>query len=42
VSGAPFGHPKVGFVVIIDHGGFGAEAAAPAAREIYKAFFHLK
>jgi len=28
--------------VMIEHGGFGVEAAAPAAREIYKAFFHLK
>jgi cell division protein FtsI/penicillin-binding protein 2 len=27
-------------VVLIEHGGFGAEAAAPAAREIYSAFFH--
>jgi len=42
VSWAPFGHPKVVVVVMIEHGGFGAEAAAPAAREIYKAFFHLK
>ena len=25
----------------IDHGGFGAEAAAPAARDIYSALFHL-
>jgi cell division protein FtsI/penicillin-binding protein 2 len=29
-------------VVLIEHGGFGAEAAAPAAREIYSAFFHLR
>jgi len=28
-------------VVLIEHGGFGAEAAAPAAREIYSAFFHV-
>jgi penicillin-binding protein 2 len=41
-SFAPYGHPKVVVVVMIEHGGFGAEAAAPAAREIYQAFFHVK
>jgi penicillin-binding protein 2 len=41
-SWAPANHPKVVVVVLIAHGGFGAEAAAPAAREIYKAFFRLK
>ncbi|HXY81320.1 MAG TPA: penicillin-binding transpeptidase domain-containing protein [Gaiellaceae bacterium] len=42
-SWAPAGsHPEVVVVVMIEHGGFGAEAAAPAARDIYKAFFHLK
>ena len=29
-------------VVFVAHGGFGAEAAAPAARDIYQAFFNLK
>jgi penicillin-binding protein 2 len=42
-SWAPAGrHPEVVVVVMIEHGGFGVEAAAPAARDIYKAFFHLK
>jgi penicillin-binding protein 2 len=41
-SFAPYGHPKVVVVVMIEHGGFGAQAAAPAAREIYQAFFHVK
>jgi penicillin-binding protein 2 len=42
-SWAPVGrHPEVVVVVMIEHGGFGVEAAAPAARDIYKAFFHLK
>jgi cell division protein FtsI/penicillin-binding protein 2 len=27
---------------MIEHGGFGAQAAGPAAKEIYQAFFHLK
>jgi penicillin-binding protein 2 len=41
-SWAPADHPKVVVVVLIAHGGFGAEAAAPAAKEIYQAFFRLK
>jgi len=27
---------------MIEHGGFGAEAAAPCARDIYDAFFHIR
>jgi penicillin-binding protein 2 len=41
-SWAPASHPRVVVVVLIEHGGFGAEAAAPAARDIYSAFFHVK
>ncbi len=41
-SYAPADHPKVVVIVLIAHGGFGAEAAAPAAKEIYHAFFHVK
>jgi penicillin-binding protein 2 len=41
-SWAPADSPRVVVVVLIEHGGFGAEAAAPAAKEIYSAFFHLK
>jgi penicillin-binding protein 2 len=41
-SWAPADHPKVVVVVLIAHGGFGAQAAAPAAKEIYQAFFKLK
>ena len=40
-SWAPAGHPRVVVVVLIPHGGFGAQAAAPAAKEIYTAFFGL-
>jgi penicillin-binding protein 2 len=40
-SWAPAGRPRVVVVVLIEHGGFGAEAAAPAAKEIYSAFFHV-
>jgi penicillin-binding protein 2 len=41
-SWAPANHPKVVVVVLVAHGGFGAEAAGPAAREIYQSFFKLK
>lgn len=41
-SWAPAGHPRVVVVVLIEHGGFGAEAAAPAARDIYRAFFRVR
>ena len=41
-SWAPANNPKVVVVVLIAHGGFGVEAAGPAARDIYQAFFKLK
>jgi len=41
-SWAPFDHPKLVVVVMVERGGFGAEAAAPAAKRIYQAYFHLK
>jgi penicillin-binding protein 2 len=41
-SWAPARAPRVVVVVLIEHGGFGVEAAAPAAREIYSAFFHAR
>jgi penicillin-binding protein 2 len=41
-SWAPANNPKIVVVVLIAHGGFGAEAAAPAAKEIYSAYFHVK
>jgi penicillin-binding protein 2 len=41
-SWAPYDHPKLLVVVMIEHGGYGAEAAAPAAKEIYQAYFHGK
>jgi penicillin-binding protein 2 len=40
-SWAPSDHPKVVVVVNVEHGGFGAEAAAPTAKRIYEAYFHL-
>jgi penicillin-binding protein 2 len=41
-SWAPANHPKVVVVVFVAHGGFGAEAAGPAARDIYQSFFKLE
>jgi penicillin-binding protein 2 len=41
-SWAPYYHPKLVVVVMVERGGFGAEAAAPAAKKIYQAYFHLK
>ena len=38
-SWAPSDHPQLVVVVMIEHGGFGADAAAPAAKEIYEAYF---
>jgi len=38
-SWAPYDHPKLVVVVMIEHGGFGATAAAPAAKQIYEAYF---
>jgi penicillin-binding protein 2 len=40
-SWAPAKNPKVVVVVLVAHGGFGAEAAGPAARDIYQSFFKL-
>jgi penicillin-binding protein 2 len=41
-SWAPYDHPKLVVVAMIEHGGFGAEAAAPAVKRIYQAYFHPK
>jgi penicillin-binding protein 2 len=41
-SWAPYNHPKIVVVVNVEHGGFGAQAAAPTAKKIYEAYFHLK
>jgi penicillin-binding protein 2 len=41
-SFAPYDHPKIVVVAMIEHGGFGSQSAAPAVKEIYEAFFHVK
>ncbi len=40
-SWAPYNSPKLVVVAMIEHGGFGAQAAAPTVRRIYQAYFHL-
>jgi penicillin-binding protein 2 len=38
-SFAPYKHPKIAVVVLVEHGGFGAKAATPTAMEIYEGYF---
>jgi penicillin-binding protein 2 len=40
ISLAPYPNPNVVTVVTIEEGGFGAESAAPANKEILEAYFH--
>ena len=42
VVAAPYNDPRVVVAVTIERGGFGAEAAAPAARRILAAYFGIK
>jgi penicillin-binding protein 2 len=41
-SWAPYNHPKLVVVAMIEHGGYGAEAAAPTVKRIYQAYFQEK
>jgi penicillin-binding protein 2 len=41
-SFAPADNPEIAVVVLNEHGGFGASAAAPAAFEVIRAYFQLK
>ncbi|MEK7841348.1 MAG: penicillin-binding transpeptidase domain-containing protein, partial [Deltaproteobacteria bacterium] len=38
VGYAPAETPQIAVAVIVEHGGFGAEAAAPVAREVIRAY----
>jgi cell division protein FtsI/penicillin-binding protein 2 len=42
ISLAPYPNPNIVTVVTIQEGGFGAETAAPANRQILEAYFHKK
>jgi penicillin-binding protein 2 len=41
VAFAPLESPQLAIAVMIEHGGHGGEAAAPIARKIFEAYFHL-
>ncbi|MBS1846043.1 MAG: penicillin-binding protein 2 [Actinobacteria bacterium] len=40
ISLAPYPNPNVVTVVVVEEGGFGAESAAPANKQILEAYFH--
>ncbi len=42
VAYAPFEDPQVVVSVLVEHGGYGAQSAAPIARDILAAFFHVQ
>jgi penicillin-binding protein 2 len=42
VAYAPFEDPKISVVVLVEHGGFGATAAAPIARAVIAKYLDLK
>lgn len=38
IAFAPFDHPRIAVAVLVEHAGFGAEAAAPIARKVIDAY----
>ena len=34
---APYGEPRIAFAVVVEHGGYGAQFAAPLARGVMEA-----
>jgi penicillin-binding protein 2 len=41
VAYAPFEDPRISVVVLVEHGGFGASAAAPIAKKVIEKYFNL-
>lgn len=41
VAFAPLEDPKLAVAVLVEHGGHGGDAAAPIARKLFQAYFHL-
>ena len=39
---APFEDPRIAVIVLVEHGGFGAAAAAPIAKQVFEKFFQLE
>lgn len=42
VAYGPANKPEIAIAVVVENGGFGAKAAAPVAREIFRTYFSLK
>jgi penicillin-binding protein 2 len=42
VAYAPFEDPKIAIAVLVEHGGFGATAAAPIAKKVIEHYLHLE
>jgi penicillin-binding protein 2 len=41
VAYAPFEDPKIAIAVLVEHGGFGASAAAPIAKKVIEKYLNL-
>jgi penicillin-binding protein 2 len=41
VAYAPFEDPKISVAVLVEHGGFGASAAAPIAKKVIEKYLNL-
>jgi penicillin-binding protein 2 len=41
VAYAPFEDPKIAMAVLVEHGGFGASAAAPIAKKVIEKYLNL-
>jgi len=39
---APFESPRIAVIVLVEHGGFGAAAAAPIAKQVFEKYFALE
>jgi penicillin-binding protein 2 len=42
VAYAPFEDPKISIAVLVEHGGFGASAAAPIAKKVIEKYLNLE
>jgi penicillin-binding protein 2 len=42
VAYAPFEDPQIAVAVLVEHGGFGASAAAPIAKKVMERFFNVQ
>jgi penicillin-binding protein 2 len=39
---APVEDPQIAVIVLVEHGGFGAAAAAPIAKQVFEKYFQLE